>query len=143
MTLYAIFYLVRILLNFSQVQFSFQGVRRKRRRGPSRHQISPALIGGQGPKIPPEIQSASRHPVDMVVWDQLNSIMRGRKVGKRENSMYVNQRFLLYIHVHTLMLCTCIYTYYFYLTSPGPSEIGHNSFISQPILKPLRPVDSL
>ena len=29
-----------------------------------------------------------------------------------------------------------------YLTSPGPSEIGHNSFISQPILKPLRPVDS-
>ena len=30
-----------------------------------------------------------------------------------------------------------------YLTSPGPSEIGHNSFISQPILKPLRPVDSL
>ena len=28
------------------------------------------------------------------------------------------------------------------LTSPGPSEIGHNSFISQPILKPLRPVDS-
>ena len=26
-----------------------------------------------------------------------------------------------------------------YLTSPGPSEIGHNSFIS---LKPLRPVDS-
>ena len=30
-----------------------------------------------------------------------------------------------------------------YLTSPGPSEIGHNSFSSQPILKPLRPVDSL
>ena len=29
-----------------------------------------------------------------------------------------------------------------YLTSPGPSEIGHNSFISQPILKPLAPVDS-
>ena len=29
-----------------------------------------------------------------------------------------------------------------YLTSPGPSEIGHNSFISQPILKLLRPVDS-
>ena len=29
-----------------------------------------------------------------------------------------------------------------YLTSPGPSEIGYNSFISQPILKPLRPVDS-
>ena len=29
-----------------------------------------------------------------------------------------------------------------YLTSPGPSEIGHNSFIPQPILKPLRPVDS-
>ena len=26
--------------------------------------------------------------------------------------------------------------------SPGPSEIGHNSFISQPILKPLTPVDS-
>ena len=29
-----------------------------------------------------------------------------------------------------------------YLTSPRPSEIGHNSFISQPILKPLTPVDS-
>ena len=29
-----------------------------------------------------------------------------------------------------------------YLTSPGPSELGHNSFISQPILKLLRPVDS-
>ena len=28
------------------------------------------------------------------------------------------------------------------LTSPGPSEIGHNSFISQPILKLLTPVDS-
>ena len=29
-----------------------------------------------------------------------------------------------------------------YLTSPGPSEIGRNSFISQPILKPLTSVDS-
>ena len=30
-----------------------------------------------------------------------------------------------------------------YLTSPEPSVIGHNLFISQPIIKPLRPVDSL
>ena len=29
-----------------------------------------------------------------------------------------------------------------YLSSPGPSEIGHNPFISQPILKLLRSVDS-
>ena len=28
------------------------------------------------------------------------------------------------------------------LSSPGPSEIGHNLFVSQPILKPLTPVDS-
>ena len=27
-----------------------------------------------------------------------------------------------------------------YLTSPGPLEIGHNSLISQPILKPRTPV---
>ena len=29
-----------------------------------------------------------------------------------------------------------------HVTSLGPSEIGHNSFIFQPILKPLTPVDS-
>ena len=34
------------------------------------------------------------------------------------------------------VLCTCTSVYMY------PSEIGHNSLISQPILKPLTPVDS-
>ena len=65
--------------------------------------------------------------------------------------MYIST--YIYMHIHepynstrpvaqNSSIFTCTVHTKVYLTSPGPSEIGHNSFISQPILKQLRPVDS-
>ena len=68
----------------------------------------------------------------------LRDAYKGSEINFRLDSLSPGKNYR-YIYIHVLGVYACMVIG---LTSPEPSEIGHNSFISQPILKPLRPVDS-